>query len=88
MKLPSHGPEPCASANSAISAMIKKRVCAFYLVERDGFEPSKASPADLQSAPFSHSGISPYVQLPVDIMRLYSTLFLPVSDIYYSIAIS
>ena len=79
MKLPSHGPEPCASANSAISAK---------LVERDGFEPSKASPADLQSAPFSHSGISPYVQLPIDIMRLYSTLFLPVSDIYYSIAIS
>ena len=29
------------------------------LVEREGFEPSKASPADLQSAPFGHSGTSP-----------------------------
>ena len=27
------------------------------LVGGDGFEPSKAEPADLQSAPFSHSGI-------------------------------
>jgi hypothetical protein len=30
-----------------------------YLVERAGFEPAKAEPADLQSAPFSHSGTSP-----------------------------
>ena len=29
------------------------------MVEREGFEPSKASPADLQSAPFGHSGTSP-----------------------------
>ncbi len=27
----------------------------------DGFEPSKAKPADLQSAPFGHSGIRPRV---------------------------
>ena len=26
------------------------------MVEGDGFEPSKAEPADLQSAPFGHSG--------------------------------
>ena len=26
----------------------------------EGFEPSKASPADLQSVPFGHSGIHPY----------------------------
>jgi hypothetical protein len=30
-----------------------------YLVERGGFEPPKAEPADLQSAPFDHSGTSP-----------------------------
>ena len=30
------------------------------LVEEDGFEPSKAKPADLQSVPFGHSGIPPY----------------------------
>ncbi len=29
------------------------------MVEREGFEPSKAMPADLQSAPFGHFGISP-----------------------------
>ena len=32
----------------------------FYLVGRDGFEPSKAVPADLQSAPFGHSGTYPW----------------------------
>ena len=30
------------------------------LVEGAGFEPAKSSTADLQSAPFSHSGIPPY----------------------------
>ena len=31
----------------------------FYMVEGDGFEPSKAVPADLQSDPFGHSGTPP-----------------------------
>ena len=30
-----------------------------YVVERGGFEPPKATPADLQSAPFGRSGTSP-----------------------------
>ena len=30
------------------------------LVGEGGFEPPKASPADLQSVPFGHSGIPPY----------------------------
>ncbi len=30
------------------------------MVEGEGFEPSKATPADLQSAPFDHFGIPPY----------------------------
>ena len=29
------------------------------MVEGGGFEPPKASPADLQSAPFDHSGTPP-----------------------------
>ena len=29
------------------------------ILERVGFEPTKAEPADLQSAPFNRSGISP-----------------------------
>jgi hypothetical protein len=30
-------------------------------VERGGFEPPKASPTDLQSVPFGHSGTSPTI---------------------------
>ena len=30
-----------------------------FLVEGGGFEPPKAEPADLQSAPFGHSGTPP-----------------------------
>ena len=30
------------------------------MVDRDGFEPSKSVTADLQSAPFGHSGTYPY----------------------------
>ncbi len=30
------------------------------MVGRDGFEPSKTESADLQSAPFGHSGTYPY----------------------------
>ena len=29
-------------------------------MDGEGFEPSKALPTDLQSAPFGHSGIHPY----------------------------
>jgi hypothetical protein len=36
-----------------------KRQKYLLLVERGGFEPPKAEPADLQSAPFNHSGTSP-----------------------------
>ena len=31
------------------------------VVGRGGFEPPKAVPADLQSVPFGHSGISPNI---------------------------
>ena len=31
------------------------------MVEEGGFEPPKASPADLQSVPFGHSGTPPYL---------------------------
>ena len=51
MKLPSLEPESSASANSAIPAD--------DMVGRDGFEPSKSVTADLQSAPFGHSGTRP-----------------------------
>lgn len=33
---------------------------AIVMVGGIGFEPMKAKPADLQSAPFNHSGIRPY----------------------------
>ena len=34
--------------------------CRSYVVEEDGFEPSKSVTTDLQSAPFGHSGTLPY----------------------------
>ena len=33
------------------------------MVDGVGFEPTKAEPADLQSAPFSHSGTHPHIKL-------------------------
>jgi hypothetical protein len=33
------------------------------MVERGGFEPPKASPTDLQSVPFGHSGTSPCLDM-------------------------
>ena len=54
MKLLSLEPESSASANSAILANIK------LLVDGGGFEPPKSETADLQSAPFGHSGTRPY----------------------------
>ena len=56
MKLLSLEPESSASANSAIPA--KKK-----MVGGDGFEPSKSVTADLQSAPFGHSGTYPRISI-------------------------
>ena len=33
--------------------------CSVFLVEGEGFEPSKAEPSDLQSDPFDRSGTPP-----------------------------
>ncbi len=46
-------PESSASANSAIPADV--------MVGRGGFEPPKSLTADLQSAPFGHSGTYPHL---------------------------
>ena len=37
------------------------RSCFVFLVDGGGFEPPKAELADLQSAPFGHSGTRPYL---------------------------
>ena len=50
-----------------------KMYALITLVEGDGFEPSKAVPTDLQSAPFGHSGIPPYNIFTFD---LHLTLYL------------
>ena len=49
------------------------------MVEGEGFEPSKAEPADLQSAPFGHSGTPPKFilvtnrrNLPIDKEAVFS----------------
>ncbi len=48
-----------------LPAALLRDICAARrlaaLVERDGFEPSKAVPTDLQSAPFGHSGTPPCI---------------------------
>lgn len=48
------------------------------LVEGEGFEPSKAEPADLQSAPFDRSGIPPVFKIAAASYWMYrfrSTVF-------------
>ena len=58
MSVRTHEPESCASANSAIPAeyiLLSKNA----MVGRGGFEPPKSVTADLQSAPFGHSGTHP-----------------------------
>ena len=48
------------------SGKIKKDTLQYlFLVEEDGFEPSKSLITDLQSAPFGRSGIPPYLVLVV-----------------------
>ena len=61
---------------SGLGLSLYKKVCApnillhhakktpigvFFVVEEDGFEPSKSLTTDLQSAPFGHSGTPPYL---------------------------
>ena len=40
-------------------------------MDGEGFEPSKASPADLQSVPFGHSGIHPSIKLILIMLSHY-----------------
>lgn len=46
-------------------------------MDGEGFEPSKAVPTDLQSAPFGHSGIHPYMSVFIkpDNIYLYHIFF-------------
>ena len=62
MSLRTHEPESCASANSAIPAYVPSRRREGLLVGRGGFEPPKSATADLQSAPFGHSGTYPCIR--------------------------
>ena len=61
MKKPSLEPESSASANSAMAAWGKETVGdKGKVVDGGGFEPPKSVTADLQSAPFGHSGTHPW----------------------------
>ena len=48
---------PCKARLPTIAS--NRANTGFELVEGEGFEPSKAEPTDLQSAPFGRSGIPP-----------------------------
>ena len=50
----------CSREKFALQMKNPATICRI-LVERDGFEPSKSVTTDLQSAPFGHSGTSPYL---------------------------
>lgn len=57
------GLEPAASglwARRATNCSTPRWKLIKKVVERVGFEPTKRNAADLQSAPFSHSGTSPF----------------------------
>ena len=45
-----------------------------FLMGRDGFEPSKQVAADLQSVPFGHSGICPFITKQYKIDLLHSSI--------------
>ena len=49
---------PAISRNNKNPDFVLK--IGIFVVEEGGFEPPKASPADLQSVPFGHSGTPPY----------------------------
>ena len=62
---------------------IMKNFSAFQM-DGEGFEPSKALPTDLQSDPFGHSGIRPYVRFSQpDKIYLYHTFFIIAIDFLY-----
>ncbi len=64
------GIEPTSSAwkaevlplNHTRNTSYSYHTCCDGMVEGEGFEPSKAEPADLQSAPFDHSGTPPCLE--------------------------
>ena len=52
------------------------------MVEGEGFEPSKAEPADLQSAPFGHSGTPPIANASPLFCGSYTYLSTPDCSFY------
>ena len=56
----------CASASSATPA--------YMIMGRGGFEPPKQVAADLQSVPFGHSGICPFITKQYKIDLLHSSI--------------
>lgn len=67
------GIEPTSSAWKAEVIAIIRR--PRNMVEGGGFEPPKAEPADLQSAPFGRSGNPPNVRRILPIKKGLSTRF-------------
>ena len=43
----------------------------FAVLDGEGFEPSKAVPTDLQSAPFGHSGIHPCIRFSCENLTIF-----------------
>ena len=58
-----------------------ERICSGVVVDGEGFEPSKASPADLQSVPFGHSGIHPRMNLLYTKKKVFARYFFSFFDV-------
>ena len=71
------------SANWATSARNHwlQQMNYIHQMDGEGFEPSKASPADLQSVPFGHSGIHPWTNLLYTKKKVFARYFFGFLDI-------
>ena len=65
----------------AYDRKIPERICSGVVVDGEGFEPSKASPADLQSVPFGHSGIHPWMNLLYTKKKVFARYFFSFFDV-------
>ena len=71
------------SANWATSARNHwlQQMNYIHQMDGEGFEPSKASPADLQSVPFGHSGIHPWMNLLYTKKKVFARYFFSFFDV-------
>ena len=73
-----------SNRNINIHIDYKLYTCKPYVMDGEGFEPSKASPADLQSVPFGHSGIHPWMNLLYTKKKVFARYFFSFFDVLHA----